>query len=128
MQGVRELVMIAIERSRGESIILAPVTPTALHPSPIQVVKACLPHALHFSKGLSRLNANLGSIPQSSNIANSGKNIAIGGSITATTHNNTLSIPSISRLIIIGEMPNSLILSDKNSSKLKNADESISLG
>ena len=51
LQGVRELVITAIARSLGESIILAPVTPTALHPSPIHVVSACLPQALHFSKG-----------------------------------------------------------------------------
>lgn len=32
LQGVREFVIIATRRSRGLSIILAPVTPTALQP------------------------------------------------------------------------------------------------
>ena len=51
LHGERELVITAIASSLGESIILAPVTPTALHPSPIHVVSACLPQALHFSNG-----------------------------------------------------------------------------
>ena len=43
LQGTKLLVSIAIIRSRGESIILHPVTPTALHPKPMHIVKACLP-------------------------------------------------------------------------------------
>lgn len=66
LQGVKELVIMAMFLSLFESIIRAPVTPIALQPSPIQVVRACLPQALHFSKGESRLNANLGSMPKSS--------------------------------------------------------------
>ncbi len=37
LQGIKEFVRIAMSRSRGESIILQPVTPTALHPSPIHI-------------------------------------------------------------------------------------------
>ena len=42
------LVIIAINLSRGESIIRHPTIPAALHPNPIHIVKACLPQALHF--------------------------------------------------------------------------------
>ena len=48
LQGTNTFVKIAINLSRGESIILQPVTPQALHPNPIHIVSACLPHALHF--------------------------------------------------------------------------------
>ena len=48
LQGTNTLVKIAIKRSRGESIILQPVTPQALHPKPMHMVSACFPHALHF--------------------------------------------------------------------------------
>ena len=37
LHGMKLLVMIAISRSLLESIILAPVTPTALHPNPMQM-------------------------------------------------------------------------------------------
>ena len=43
LQGTKQLVRIAISRSRGESIILQPVTPTALQPNPIHMVSACFP-------------------------------------------------------------------------------------
>ena len=43
LQGTREIVSMAISRSLGESIILAPVTPAALHPRPIHIVRHCLP-------------------------------------------------------------------------------------
>ena len=43
LQGTKLLVSIAIILSRGESMILHPVTPTALHPKPMHMVKACLP-------------------------------------------------------------------------------------
>ena len=90
LQGTKLLVKIAINFSRGESIILAPTTPAALQPNPIHIVSACLPHAPQHLKHLSRLNAILGKSPQSSNSVNKGKNIAIGGSITETTQVSTL--------------------------------------
>ena len=89
LQGTKQLVSIAINRSRGESIILQPVTPTALQPNPIHIVSACFPQAEHFLKHLSRLNAILGRYPKSSNRVKSGKNIAIGGSITEITQVKT---------------------------------------
>lgn len=60
LQGTKLLVKIAIRRSLGESIIRQPSTPTALQPNPIHMVRACLPQAQHFLKGLSKLNATLG--------------------------------------------------------------------
>ena len=53
LHGTKLFVIIAINRSLGESIILVPVTPTALHPNPIHIVKACFPQALHFANCLS---------------------------------------------------------------------------
>jgi hypothetical protein len=44
---------------------------------------------------LSRLNATRGRYPKSSSIVNSGKNIAIGGNITAITQAVARYIPSI---------------------------------
>ena len=90
LQGTNTFVNMAINRSLFESIILAPVTPTALQPNPIHIVRACLPHALHFLNILSKLKDILGKNPKSSNNVNSGKNIAIGGNITDTTHVKTL--------------------------------------
>ena len=90
LQGIKLLVKMAISLSRLESIIRQPVTPTALHPKPIHIVKACLPHALHFWKQRSRLKAIRGKYPKSSNIENKGKNIAIGGSITEVTQAKVL--------------------------------------
>ena len=89
LHGTKELVRIAINLSLFESIIRHPVTPTALQPNPIHIVRACLPQALHFLKNLSKLKAILGRYPKSSNIVNNGKNIAIGGSITDTTQART---------------------------------------
>lgn len=60
LQGTRLLVKIAIKRSLLESIILQPLTPTALQPKPIHIVKACLPQARHFLKHLSKLKAMRG--------------------------------------------------------------------
>ena len=85
LQGIKLLVKTAIIRSLDESIMRHPVTPTALQPSPIHIVNACLPQELHLLKGLSRLNAIRGKYPLSSNIENKGKKIAIGGSITDIT-------------------------------------------
>ena len=88
LHGTKVLVRIAISLSLGESIILAPVTPTALHPNPMHIVRACFPQAEHFLKHLSRLKAILGRYPRSSKMVNKGKNIAIGGSITEITQVN----------------------------------------
>ena len=43
LQGTKLLVSMAINLSLGESIILHPITPAALHPNPIHIVKHCLP-------------------------------------------------------------------------------------
>lgn len=82
MHGTKLFVKIDINFSRGESIILQPTTPAALQPNPIHIVNACLPELHAFLKYLSRLNAILGKKPKSSSKVNSGKNIAMGGSIT----------------------------------------------
>lgn len=89
LQGTKLLVKIAISLSLGESMILAPITPTALHPKPMAIVKACLPQEAHFLNALSKLKAILGKYPRSSSKVNSGKKIAIGGNITETTQDNT---------------------------------------
>ena len=60
LQGIKLLVSTAMSRSLGESIILHPVMPAALQPSPIAIVSACFPHALERLKYLSRLNAARG--------------------------------------------------------------------
>ncbi len=39
LHGMKELVSMAISRSLGESIILAPVTADALHPKPMHVIR-----------------------------------------------------------------------------------------
>lgn len=48
LHGTNEFVRIAINLSLGESIILAPITPHALHPNPMHIVNACFPQAVHF--------------------------------------------------------------------------------
>ena len=93
LHGTKLLVIMAMSLSLGESIILHPTIPAALHPNPMHIVRACLPHAHDFLKKLSRLNATLGRYPRSSKRVNSGKNIAIGGSITEITHARVLYIP-----------------------------------
>ena len=50
LQGTKLLVIMAISRSLGESIIRHPVTPTALQPNPMHIVSACLPQAWHLWK------------------------------------------------------------------------------
>ena len=97
LHGTKLFVSMASNLSRGESIILQPTTPAALQPKPIHIVSACFPQALQLLKGLSRLNAIRGKKPMSSSIVNNGKNIAIGGNITETTHATVLNIPRISR-------------------------------
>ena len=46
--------------SRGESMMRAPVTPQALQPNPIHMVRHCLPCAQAFRKNLSMLKAMRG--------------------------------------------------------------------
>ena len=82
LQGTKLFVKIAISFSRGEFIILQPVTPAALQPTHMHIVIICFPEQQHFLKKPSILKAILGKYPKSSNIVNKGKNIAIGGSIT----------------------------------------------
>ena len=60
LQGTKLLVIIAISLSLGESIILVEMTPAALQPNPIHMVKACFPCVPAFLKKLSRLKAILG--------------------------------------------------------------------
>ena len=60
LQGTKLLVMVAIRRSLGESMIRQPTTPAALQPKPIAMVRACLPQVQAFLKYLSRLNATRG--------------------------------------------------------------------
>lgn len=43
LQGTKLLVKIAISLSLGESIILQAITPAALQPNPMHMVKHCLP-------------------------------------------------------------------------------------
>ena len=45
LHGTNTLVKMAISLSRGESIMRQPVTPQALHPNPIHIVRACFPQA-----------------------------------------------------------------------------------
>ena len=97
LQGTKLLVSIAMSRSRGESMMRQPTTPAALQPKPIAMVRACLPQARHFLKVRSRLNATRGRYPRSSSSVNRGKKIAMGGSITDTTHASTRYTPSTSR-------------------------------
>ena len=84
--GRTAFVIIAINLSLGESIILQPTTPAALQPKPIHIVIICFPVQQHFLKKPSILNAILGKYPKSSKNVNKGKNIAMGGSITEIIH------------------------------------------
>ena len=63
LQGIKLLVNMAKRRIFLSPIILELVTPIALQPSPIHIVKLCLPQEPHFLKGLSILNAILGNRP-----------------------------------------------------------------
>ena len=94
LQGTSEFVKIAINRSRGEWIMRQPTTPAALQPKPMHMVSACLPQVWAFWKQWSRLKATRGRYPKSSSRVNSGKKIAIGGSMTETTHASTRQTPS----------------------------------
>lgn len=95
LHGTKLFVKIAISRSRFELIILVPMTPAALHPNPIHIVRHCFPEVLHFWKHLSKLKEIRGKNPRSSNNVNKGKKIAIGGSITLIIHVTVLYTPSI---------------------------------
>ena len=46
LQGIKALVRIPIRRSRGESMIRHPITPAALQPSPMAMVRHCFPQDL----------------------------------------------------------------------------------
>ena len=50
LQGMNELVRIAAVRSFGDDIMRVPVTATALHPIPKDIVSACLPQLPHLLK------------------------------------------------------------------------------
>ena len=52
LQGTKLLVKMAINFSRGESIILAPTTPAALQPNPMHIVNACFPRTTSLLKKL----------------------------------------------------------------------------
>ena len=60
LQGTKLLVSIAINLSLFELIILVPITPQALHPKPIHIVRDCFPLAQALLNNLSILNASLG--------------------------------------------------------------------
>ena len=47
LQGTKQLVIIAISLSLGESIILHPTIPAALQPKPMHMVNIILNHNLH---------------------------------------------------------------------------------
>ncbi|MCQ2434763.1 MAG: hypothetical protein MJ062_05960 [Oscillospiraceae bacterium] len=95
---------MAISRSRRLSIIRLSVTPTALQPKPIAIVSDCFPQARQEAKQRSVFIAMRGKIPASSMSVNSGKKIAIGGSMTEITHAVPRSPPSISAPDRIGGM------------------------
>ena len=82
LHGTNEFVIAEIILSCGVSIILVPTTPAALQPKPIHIVIICFPLVMALLKKPSILNASLGRKPKSSKKVKSGKNIAIGGSIT----------------------------------------------
>ena len=89
LQGRKALVRMAMSRSLGESMIRQPVTPTALQPKPMAMVRHCLPQARHFWKARSMLKAARGRYPRSSSRVNRGKKMAMGGSMTETTQART---------------------------------------
>ena len=97
LHGTKLLVSMASKRSRGESIIRAPTMPAALHPHPIDMVSACLPHARQRKNTWSKLYAIRGRYPTSSSNVKRGKNIAIGGNITDTTVAVVWKTPSIKK-------------------------------
>ena len=97
LQSEKLLVMMAMRRSRGESMMRVATTPAALQPRPMAMVSACLPWAPAFWKIRSRLKATRGRNPKSSSRVKQGKKIAIGGSITAMTQAVARYMPSTNR-------------------------------
>ena len=85
LQGTKALVRMAMSRSRGLWMIRQPMTPQALHPRPMHMVRACRPWAPARWKKWSRLKATRGRYPASSSKVNRGKKMDMGGSITDTT-------------------------------------------
>ena len=75
VQGMNPLVSAAQVRAFSDSIILQPVTPQALQPTPMHIVSACFPHEPQAAKHRSVLKAMRGRNPASSSSENSGKNI-----------------------------------------------------
>ncbi len=93
LQGTKLLVKAAMSRSLGESMIRVATTPAALQPKPMHMVRDCFPCEPALRKRPSRLKAMRGRKPQSSRRVKSGKKMAIGGSITATTHERVRKTP-----------------------------------
>ena len=60
LQGTKLLVKVAMSRSRGLSMMRQPVTPAALQPKPMAMVRACLPQERAFWKAWSRTKATRG--------------------------------------------------------------------
>ena len=60
LQRLKLFVMIAMSRSRGESMTRVATTPAALHPKPMAMVRACFPWAPALRKRESMLNATRG--------------------------------------------------------------------
>ena len=60
LQSEKLLVIMAMSRSLGLSMIRVATTPAALQPHPILMVRACLPCAPDFLNNESRLKATLG--------------------------------------------------------------------
>lgn len=84
------------------------------------MVSACFPQARAFLKYLSRLKATRGKYPKSSSRVNSGKKIAMGGSITDTTQASTRYIPSVRASTMPEGSPTRVRTSAKGSSRLNN--------
>ena len=96
LQGTKLFVSIAASLSFSSGMMRQPTTPAALQPKPMEIVSACLPHAPQQRKQRSRLKAARGRKPRSSSSVKSGKKIAIGGSMTATTQPTVRNIPASS--------------------------------
>ena len=128
LHGMSEFVNIAMRRSRSDSIMRQPHMPTALHPKPIAEVSACFPQVPHDLYARSRLKAMRGKIPKSSHSVNIGKKIAIGGSITQSTHVDTRYIPSVRADTNTGGRDKSRRMRRSGSSSPPKSDDKSSLG
>ena len=60
LQGIKLFVKMAMSRSLGDSMIRQEITPAALQPKPMLMVRDCLPWAPARRKNLSRLKATRG--------------------------------------------------------------------